>query len=524
MPRPTFNSVFEENESTIRDRMLDSIDDDWRKDPGDFVYDVIAPSPLEIKQLQINQDQVLKSAFAQYAEGEWLDYLLNDIGLTRKNATPNQRTLNIKAAAGVVIPEGHTLNTVVLDDNGDPLEYTVDETVKYDTETTKAVKVTCSTAGTIGNIAVGSEFIFQPSIAGIKSIVDQGTDILGTDKETDEEAYERYKFKVTHPDTGGNKNDYVRWLQELSGIGDQKIIPLWNGNGTVKVVLLDTNYQPASAALVKEVQEYLDPLLDKDLEAENMEASGYGVTINTDNVTLTYDSQGNGILSYGYLGVLETLLRSQNHFKARVRVKVDSTAGTNDLLKIEVRYRGSKIPLYETNDEEETNQATVTLTASDLSTSYTYVEVPFYWNGRDEIEIAIERLTTDTTTTVTVDMVNFVSIYGMALGEGKAPAGARVYVTPATDLPINITATITLETNYTVAEVQNTFEEAVKEYLQEIAFKEPPENKVLYNKIGSLLINTKGVSNYSDLTVNGGTSDIEPGEEEVATLGTVTFR
>lgn len=257
--RPDFNPVYEEQEAGIRERMLDRISNDWRKNPGDFVFDTVAPAPLEIKQLQISQDHILKNAFAQYAEGQYLDNLLNDIGLTRKKATPNQRTLNITADAGVVIPAGQVLNTVILDDEGDPLEYTVDEMVEFAEKETKAVKVTCNTAGTIGNIAAGSEFIFQPSIGGVKSIVDQGIDILGTDRETDQQAWDRYYFKVSNPDTGGNKNDYKRWTDEVTGVGKIKVIPRWNGNGTVKVVVTDTEGQPATSILVEEVQEYLDP-------------------------------------------------------------------------------------------------------------------------------------------------------------------------------------------------------------------------------------------------------------------------
>jgi len=516
--RPEFKSVYEEQEADIRDRMLSRISDDWRKKPGDFVYDTVATSPLEVKQLQIGLDQILKNAFAQYAEGSFLDYLMNDIGMTRKGSTPNQRTLNVTADSGVVIPAGQLLNTVILDNEGDPLEYTVDEKVEFTANETKAVKVTCNTDGTVGNIATGSDFIFQPSIGGIKQIIDQGSDILGTDTEDDPEAYDRYEFKVNHPDTGGNRNDYIRWIQEIPAVGDQRILPLWRGNGTVKAVIIDTEYQPATETLVDEVQEYLDPKLDTTKEAETMLTDGYGVTVNADNAELAYDSQGDGILYYDQFGGLEDLLETQNHFKARVQVKVDSNSGTNDLLKIEVRDRGTLTPVYETDAEN--NQAVKTLTAADLSTSYGYVELPFYWDGLQPIEIAVTRLTTDTTTLVTVDNVNFISLYGQALGEGKAPAGAMVYVISAIDLPIDITAVVDYSEGYDQAEVEADFKDKVENYLVDLAFSDKP---VVYNKIGSLLIETTGVSNYSDLTINGGTTDIMPGKEEVATLGTVTI-
>jgi len=369
MAKPTFTPVYEENESTIRDRMLGRISDDWRKEPGDFIYDAVAPSPLEVKQLQANQDEILRQSFAQFAEGEYLDYKLAEVGLTRGQATANRRTLSVQADAGVTIPAGHTLSTVVLDDEGNPLEYTVDEAVTFDTAGTLDVDITCKTTGTVGNIATGSQFILSPSIPGVRSISDQGTTVPGQDQESDESAWQRYDFKVKNPDTGGNKNDYVRWAGEVEGVGAAKCIPCWNGNGTVKVVIVDTEYQPASQVLVDEVQEYLDP---------------------------------------GSTG----------------------------------------------------------------------------------------------------------------LGDGKAPCGAQVTVVAATGLSIGITATVTYTTGYDPVEVKSTFENAVEDYLISLVFT---DYDVSYNKIAALLTFTEGVSNFSNLTVNGGTADISIGPEEVAILGVTTI-
>jgi uncharacterized phage protein gp47/JayE len=368
MARPTFTPVFEEAEAAIKERMLNRVSDDWRKEPGDFIHDAVAPSPLEVKQLQVNQDNVLKQGFALYAEDDYLDRKLEEVGLTRGQATANKRALSVTADAGVTLPMGHTLSTVVLDEEGNPLEYTVDAAVTFAAAGTETVNVTCTTAGEVGNVTTGSQFILSPAIPGVRTIVDQGTTIPGADKETDESAWTRYDFKVKNPDTGGNKNDYVRWAGEVEGVGKAKCVPRWNGNGTVKVVVVDTTYQPASTVLVDEVQEYLDP---------------------------------------GSTG----------------------------------------------------------------------------------------------------------------LGDGKAPCGARVTVVAATGLNVDITATVTYATGYDPATVKAAFEAAVDDYLEGLVFT---EYDVVYNRIGALLSFTEGVSNYSGLTVNGGSADLPVGDEEVAVLGVVS--
>ncbi|WP_138751130.1 baseplate J/gp47 family protein [Paenibacillus sinopodophylli] len=260
MARNNFQPVFEETETAIRDRMIAKVEaDGWRAEPGDFMYDAVAPSPAEIKQLQINQDTILASRFALYAEGSDLDDCLYDVGLTRIGATHNKRALLITADAGVNIPLGQQLYAVVLDAQGQPLKFTADAAVNWATSTALTLNITCQAVGTIGNLAAGSQFVLQPSIPGVRIIADQGTTILARDPETDEEAWERYDFKATHPDTGGNKYDLQRWAQEVAGVGKAKVIPRWAGVNTSKVLLAGLDLTPATTQVVNDTQAYLDP-------------------------------------------------------------------------------------------------------------------------------------------------------------------------------------------------------------------------------------------------------------------------
>ncbi|MEK4879343.1 baseplate J/gp47 family protein [Paenibacillus sp. FSL R5-0908] len=258
--REDYAAVFEEDEAVIKARLLANPNlTEWRKEPGDFVFDTVVPAAPEVQLLQIGQDTILKNAFPQYAEGEYMDGHLEEIGLARIAATPNQRLLTITADAGVVIPAGHTASVVILDDNGNPLEFTVDNVAAFDTAGTASVAVTSTTAGLLTNVATGTQFILLPPIPGVRSIVDAGVTIPGRDTETDAEAWDRYLFKVSNEDTGGNKNDYVRWAEDYEGVGKAKCIPRWNGNGTVKVVILGADFTGATPTVVNNLQAYLDP-------------------------------------------------------------------------------------------------------------------------------------------------------------------------------------------------------------------------------------------------------------------------
>lgn len=360
---------FEEDEDEILARMLEELPEDWRAEPGDFVHDAVAPVPMEIKQLQLNQDTILKGVFPQYAEGSDLDDILEEIGMSRLPATASTRKLLVDGDAGVVIPKGHTTSVVILDESGNPMEFTVNETETFVTSGWLEVEVTATETGQAGNVPFGSEFIFIPPIAGIRSIKDAGVMVPGKDDESDQDAYDRYLYRVSNPDTGGNKHDYRRWSLDVPGVGNVRVFPRWNGNGTVKVVVVDTEDKPASTELVANLQEYLDP---------------------------------------GKTG----------------------------------------------------------------------------------------------------------------LGDGKAPCGAQVTVKAAAPYIINVAADVTLYAGVTTEEVVAAFREGFEAYRKEIAFQDIP---IAIAKVGSILIGTYGVGNYTALTLNGGSVDLELGPEDVPIIGTVTF-
>lgn len=515
MTRPSFKPVYTEDEEVIRERMMGRVPDTWRKDPGDFIYDAVAASPEEIRTLQEGQDEILKRAFATYSYDEWLDLKLAEIGLERIGAKVNKRQLTVEASKGVTIPKDYTASTITLVNEGQPLQYTVDEAVVFVADGTQTVNLTCTVAGEIGNVSTGTGFMFLPPIPGVKVITDAGTTVPGQDVESNEEAWKRYDFKVKHPDTGGNKNDYIRWVEPLDGVGKLRVIPRWNGNGTVKIVLVGDDYLPATPEVVAFVQQFLDPMLNVVVEAETLTRSGYGASVDVAALKMVYDAGGAGVAT---LSSLESLLETENHFKARLKVKVDSIAGGANLLQVRVLAAGS--PVKQTKGGS--TNADVTFKANQLSTDYGYIEVPYYYDGDAALTLEVKRLTTDTTTLVWVDQLNLVSVYAQGLGLGQAPGGARVLVKAADTLALNIVATgVVLAAGADATAVKAAFAASIIKYLrEEVIFVDGAQ--VVVNRIGADLQFTPGVVKYLSLTVNGSTTDITPGREEVPVLGTIT--
>ena len=52
------------------------------------------------------------------------------------------------------------------------------------------------------------------------------------------------------------------WAREKTGVGKSKAFPLWDGPGTVKVVLLDNEMRSPTSSVVESVQQYIDPTMD----------------------------------------------------------------------------------------------------------------------------------------------------------------------------------------------------------------------------------------------------------------------
>lgn len=259
-----FNSRFEEDESIIKERMLESDSlKDYRREPGDFVYDVVAPLAPEIQQHQANMDEILRQSFTLFAEGIYLEYKVAEVGLQKTMAQQAIGQLQVTASQGVIIPTGQKLTTIVLDNDNNPITATVEGgEVVFSSAGTLAVDIKTDGAGDIMNLAPGTSWIFSPPIAGVQKIEQLERLKGGTDEEDDEVLRARWAEKRQKPVRSGNKQNYVAWALEVTGVGKAKVIPLWDGRNTVKVIIADTEGQPAIDTLVEAVQDFIDPSQD----------------------------------------------------------------------------------------------------------------------------------------------------------------------------------------------------------------------------------------------------------------------
>ncbi len=111
--------------------------------------------------------------------------------------------------------------------------------------------------------------IIPTTLQHVTSVTNKEPFTNGYDAETKEELLERYYDDIRNSITSGNIYHYKKWAKEVSGVTDVKVKTLWNGDNTVKVVVLGKNLNDLDA-LAQKVQDYIDP------KGENNETWGCG--------------------------------------------------------------------------------------------------------------------------------------------------------------------------------------------------------------------------------------------------------
>lgn len=142
-------------------------------------------------------------------------------------------------------------------------------------------------------------------------------------------------------------------------------------------------------------------------------------------------------------------------------------------------------------------------------------------NGPNTVEVCIIG---NDGRAATLDLIkavqNYIDPEIKGLGEGVAPAGAYCTITTAKEISINISADIVLAVGYTVEKIKKDVEEQIANLFKEQAFK---TQYISVAQIGSIIFNTAGVLDYSNLKINDGTINIGLNDREIAVQGSVSL-
>lgn len=220
----------DKTQSVIREAILDAMGESISKIEGSFASDMAAAAELEIANTYEHIDYALLTYLLETNEGEYLELRAAEYGITRKAGTKATVTLTAAGTDGTVLPA----NTQVLSVDGHVFYTDAAATI---TGGTASVNATAAEIGADFNVIADSVTQFFKNIAGISSITNTNAALGGTDNESDDALRARVLFRLQMPATSGNSYHYQQWALEVDGIGAVKVLPLWNGNGTVKIIV-----------------------------------------------------------------------------------------------------------------------------------------------------------------------------------------------------------------------------------------------------------------------------------------------
>lgn len=236
--------------SGILERLKSAIPSRYDTSEGSYMHDVLAPVAIEMETAYAYVEKTGKRLLIATATGGDLDIALGQLGFTRKGATYSEGEVTVTGANGATLEKGALVGA------GKQV-YEILETVEL-TEGSVTVPVRATVAGSAGNVAAGAVNYFPVTLPKITSVTNEKAFTGGADAETDAEYLGRYQYFLDHPVTSGNQYEYEMWALEIDEVGRARCIPVWNGGGTVKVVIVTRDLQPAGPDLIQKVQEHIE--------------------------------------------------------------------------------------------------------------------------------------------------------------------------------------------------------------------------------------------------------------------------
>lgn len=244
--------ITDKTDLEITSELLAEVPDTYQKNAGYFIWDFLMAMGKILKTFWNNLQYLCN--FFDITKLDYDDLVLfvyQRRGIVAKTETYSTGAIKVTSTGSVAIVKGDIFET------SDGMQFEATETKSVANGGTFNAK--CKTAGADGNVPVGTITVIPVTKTNLTSITNESAFSGGYDKETKESIIERYLEDLRNPITSGNVYHYLKWAKEVTGVGNAKIKPLWDGDNTVKVIICDSNNEVANATLISAVQEYIDP-------------------------------------------------------------------------------------------------------------------------------------------------------------------------------------------------------------------------------------------------------------------------
>lgn len=248
-------------------RTLARVSTNVDKREGSLVMNAVSSVSAEHANIYILLDGIIRNGYVDTADvREYVVYRCKERGIYPYEATH----AILKGKFNREIPIGSRFSL-------DELNYNAKAFIE-EAEGYYYYQMECETVGEIGNRSFGEltsiEYIHKDLEGELIELL-----IPAEDEEDIESLKERYLSSFNRTPFGGNKQDYKDKTKALDGVGGCIVVPVWNGGGTVKLLIIDSKYNEANKALIDSVQEQIDPTPQG--EGNGIAPIGHTVTVDT---------------------------------------------------------------------------------------------------------------------------------------------------------------------------------------------------------------------------------------------------
>lgn len=284
----------------IRSRILSRMESNLQTREGSYTSDMVSPVAFELWRVCMTLDEFISAFYVDENSGKYLDMHAELLGLARRQGTKASAVINFTGRDGATIPAGTSFFTA------SGLEFALSDDV---------VLVDGAGTGTLTASQVGDEYNVDPgevdrilrNISGLDSFYNDSAS-GGTDQESDASLYARIVARRKEPPTSGNESHYKEWALSCNGVGDARVTPLWNGPGTVLVIILGYDKHPVDDVVTGACADYIETKRPVGACVTVMSAAATGISV---SATVTLDANMSfAAVRAAFVSKLDTYLQS----------------------------------------------------------------------------------------------------------------------------------------------------------------------------------------------------------------------
>lgn len=236
---------------SLTQEMAESLSTGLQTNEGSYTRDLLAAVGLALFGAYKTLNKMLPISFVDETSGEYLEARCREYGITRKLGTRASVLLQFTGKNGTIIPAGTTVST-----QGGVL-FSVEEPKRIDDDVIEVLAIS-QEIGSECNVPANTLTTLVTPVSGVQQVTNPQAAEGGADEETDESLFSRLDQYRKSRATSGNVADYLAWAMQTPGVGAAKVLPIWDGPGTVKVLLVGNDRKPVDATIVQSCLERIE--------------------------------------------------------------------------------------------------------------------------------------------------------------------------------------------------------------------------------------------------------------------------